>query len=153
MLIGGLWHGANWTFVVWGAIHGSMLALERFMGKTSAYAHLTRPARTAATFFIVCLAWVFFRADNFHQALSYLESLFALRPVLDSQALAMAPVYTAYHATIFAIAALLVWAAPNSWAVSRRISPAVALCAAALFVVSVMLMWTQTENPFIYFQF
>ena len=43
MLLGGLWHGAQWTFVVWGAIHGGMLALERLMGKDSIYARLPSP--------------------------------------------------------------------------------------------------------------
>jgi alginate O-acetyltransferase complex protein AlgI len=153
MLIGGLWHGANWTFVAWGAIHGAMLAFERFMGKNSVYAFLPRPARIALTFLIVCLAWVFFRSDNFPQAYAYLSALFAGQPVSAAQALALVPVYDTYHATIFVVASILVWAAPNSWAVSRQINPRVAIGAAILLVVSVMLMWTQTENPFIYFQF
>jgi alginate O-acetyltransferase complex protein AlgI len=153
MLIGGLWHGASWTFVVWGAIHGAMLALERFMGKNSAYAMLPRPVGVALTFLIVCLAWVFFRSDTFPQAYAYLSCLAGLRPVTTGQSLAMLPVYTPYHATIFAIAAALVWGAPNSWVVSRQITPTVAVIASVLFIVSVMLMWTQTENPFIYFQF
>jgi alginate O-acetyltransferase complex protein AlgI len=153
MLIGGLWHGANWTFVIWGAIHGSMLAFERWIGKTSVYAWFPRPARIAVTFLIVCLAWVFFRADTFSQAVSYLSCLFGLQPVSSGPAIALVPVYTTYHAIVFASAAILVWGTPNSWAVSRRITPRVAGGAAALLALSVMLMWTQTENPFIYFQF
>jgi alginate O-acetyltransferase complex protein AlgI len=153
MLIGGLWHGANWTFVAWGAIHGSMLAFERFMGKTSIYSFLPRFVRTATTFGIVCLAWVFFRADTFQQAGTYLRCLVGMQAVSPGQTLALAPVYTAYHAAVFLTAGLLVWGAPNSWAMSRRITPSLAVGMIGLLAASVMFMWTQTENPFIYFQF
>ncbi len=153
MLIGGLWHGASWTFVVWGAIHGAMLAGERWLGKTAPYAFLPGPMRTAVTFVVVCLAWVFFRADTLPQAYTYLTCLFGAGQVSYGQLLALAPVYTPYHAAVFAAAALLAWGAPNSWAVSRRITPVMAGWAAALFVLATMVLWTQTENPFIYFQF
>lgn len=153
MLIGGLWHGANWTFLIWGAIHGAMLAAERATGKNSVYAGLPRVFRTAITFGIVCLAWVFFRAGSLPEAYSYLQCLAGLRNVSAGQTLALVPVYDSYHATVFLTAGLLVWAAPNSWAVSRVITPAVAALAGVLLVLAVMLMWTQTENPFIYFQF
>jgi alginate O-acetyltransferase complex protein AlgI len=53
MLLGGLWHGAAWKFVVWGGLHGSMLALERRMGKQSLYHRLPAFFRTAVTFIIV----------------------------------------------------------------------------------------------------
>ena len=43
MLIGGLWHGASWNFVIWGAIHGFMLAFERLQGKQSYYRRLPKP--------------------------------------------------------------------------------------------------------------
>ncbi len=62
MLIGGLWHGASWTFVIWGAIHGGMLALERMQGKQGTFSRLARPWRVSVTFAIVCISWVFFRA-------------------------------------------------------------------------------------------
>src|SRR4051794_715611 len=56
MLLGGLWHGASWNFVIWGGIHGGVLAAERARGKDSAYRRLPRPVRVAVTFAIVCLA-------------------------------------------------------------------------------------------------
>jgi alginate O-acetyltransferase complex protein AlgI len=75
MLLGGLWHGASWTFVVWGGIHGIGLSIERAVG--------WHPTGTAArwfgrvlTFHVVCFAWVFFRADSFHTAGQVLERLF-----------------------------------------------------------------------------
>jgi D-alanyl-lipoteichoic acid acyltransferase DltB (MBOAT superfamily) len=75
MLLGGLWHGAAWTFVVWGGIHGVGLCIERALG--------WRPQTVRArwfgrvlTFQVVCFAWIFFRADSFHRAGQILERLF-----------------------------------------------------------------------------
>ena len=65
MLIGGLWHGAAWNFLVWGALHGGWLALERLRGGRPIYAGLPAPLRTAATFVLVLVSWVFFRAPDF----------------------------------------------------------------------------------------
>ena len=80
MLLGGLWHGANWTFVVWGAIHGVGLSLERFvLGHSAPGRPEPSVFRTwmwrALTFHAVCLAWVFFRADNISGAVSILKQL------------------------------------------------------------------------------
>jgi D-alanyl-lipoteichoic acid acyltransferase DltB (MBOAT superfamily) len=76
MVLGGLWHGAAWTFVVWGAIHGSVLAFEHWRHEERIARGLPEPADTVMrrvfdrflTFNIVCLAWVFFRADSFSNA-------------------------------------------------------------------------------------
>ena len=153
MLIGGLWHGASWTFVVWGAIHGTMLVLERLGGRDSAYRTLPRPVRVGITFAIVCLAWVFFRAPTLGDAVSYLGSMFGLaRPTVAGQ-LAAATMYTNYHAATFLLAVLVVWMLPNSWAWTKNLSPARAALAMSLLVASVLAMWTQTSNPFLYFQF
>src|SRR5690348_8600503 len=81
MFLGGLWHGAAWTFVVWGLLHGSYLVIERvcralFENKSWAS---TRPVRVAvgfATYGAVCIAWVFFRASDFTVASRMLAGMF-----------------------------------------------------------------------------
>jgi len=76
MLLGGLWHGASWHFVLWGALHGIALAVERLLGITA-----DGPRRIPAvlawliTFHFVCITWVFFRADSLESALMYLGNL------------------------------------------------------------------------------
>lgn len=86
MLLGGLWHGAAWTFVVWGGIHGAVLALERRVspGPGASGSPDTRRGvgilshalvRWAVTFHVVCLAWVFFRAESFAAAGAMLSRL------------------------------------------------------------------------------
>src|SRR6185369_9925717 len=76
MLLGGLWHGAQWQFLVWGAIHGVFLGIERWAGKKPFYGALPHQLRVAVTLFIVLMAWVFFRADDLTHAVHYLGRLF-----------------------------------------------------------------------------
>ncbi len=80
MLLGGLWHGAAWTFVVWGALQGLYLMAERAMGLDKRPASRGKAiARTLFTFHLTCLAWIFFRADTFGQAWDVLAGLVTLR--------------------------------------------------------------------------
>ena len=84
MLLGGLWHGAAWTFVAWGALHGIYLAVHRRMRSRSPRA-ATDPFTfrdlipALVTFQLVSLAWIFFRADSFTQAFELLGGLASLR--------------------------------------------------------------------------
>lgn len=83
MVLGGLWHGAAWTFVAWGAIHGAWLVVERHVpffraAERSANASaidVRTVVRWLITFHIVCLAWVFFRAETFGLAGEVLTGL------------------------------------------------------------------------------
>jgi D-alanyl-lipoteichoic acid acyltransferase DltB (MBOAT superfamily) len=67
MLLGGLWHGAGWNWVIWGALHGSVLAVERALGieSMSSANRMLRLLRWFVTFHLVCLSWVFFRSPSF----------------------------------------------------------------------------------------
>jgi D-alanyl-lipoteichoic acid acyltransferase DltB (MBOAT superfamily) len=86
MLLGGLWHGANWTFIGWGALHGLYLVAQRVLGAAGRRlpvairlpATLVRPIQVVAVFALVCVAWVFFRADSFAEALAILERILFL---------------------------------------------------------------------------
>jgi alginate O-acetyltransferase complex protein AlgI len=82
MLIGGLWHGANWTFVIWGGIHGGWLALERLLGlgreeDVKSNWSVTWLKRILL-FNLVCLTWIFFRATSIHGAFVFLRGLTSL---------------------------------------------------------------------------
>ncbi len=86
MLIGGLWHGANWTFVVWGGIHGGWLALERLLGlRSEEEVHSSWGVtwlKRILLFNLVCLTWIFFRATSIRAAFAFLGGLanFAWQP-------------------------------------------------------------------------
>jgi len=153
MLLGGLWHGASWNFVLWGAIHGGMLAFERAQGRTGFYGRLPRGARVATTFVVVCLSWVFFRAKTLPAAMTYFASMFGLSRAGAAADAVAGPLYTTYHAGMLALAALVVWGMPNTWAYTARLGVGRAVGGLALLAASILLMWTQTTNPFLYFQF
>ena len=70
MLLGGLWHGAQWNFLLWGAIHGGALALERLAGKRPYWNGLPPFLRVAVTFAVVLLAWIPFRAPDLSSTLA-----------------------------------------------------------------------------------
>jgi D-alanyl-lipoteichoic acid acyltransferase DltB (MBOAT superfamily) len=79
MLLGGLWHGSNWTFVLWGAIQGAGLSIERFI-----FGHCKNREEPrgwqkwvlrAITFHVVCLAWIFFRAQSLRDAIAMIGQL------------------------------------------------------------------------------
>ena len=74
-LLSGLWHGAGWTFLIWGAMHGAMMVIERVRRETGAKP-LPRPLGWVLTFLFVNIAWVFFRAASFDQAFALLGDLF-----------------------------------------------------------------------------
>ena len=77
MLLGGLWHGAKWTFLIWGGLHGLVLSAERLWrdAKPAGWPALPRPIAILITFHIVTLGWIFFRADTLDQARIYLSGL------------------------------------------------------------------------------
>jgi D-alanyl-lipoteichoic acid acyltransferase DltB (MBOAT superfamily) len=100
MLIGGLWHGANWTFVAWGGYHGIALALERAVGigrdrDAPPPRGLRRIAATVATFLVVLIGWVLFRAQTFADAFAALRAMLSFAPgpwLLDVSSLLLAAV-------------------------------------------------------------
>jgi alginate O-acetyltransferase complex protein AlgI len=79
MLLGGLWHGAAWTFVIWGGLHGLLLALHRFIRSPARAASsplaLTDAWRVVLCFHAVCVIWIFFRADSFETAVTFAASM------------------------------------------------------------------------------
>jgi alginate O-acetyltransferase complex protein AlgI len=89
MFIGGLWHGAAWTFVVWGVIHGACLVLERVLRAVFKDATWTRTLGVQiliglTTYIVVCVAWVFFRATDFPTALRLVAAMVGAIPTGDA---------------------------------------------------------------------
>jgi alginate O-acetyltransferase complex protein AlgI len=78
MLLGGLWHGASWNFLIWGGIHGGMLAIERRQGKDSFYARLPRVLRMAITFCDRAAVVGVLRSADLPGAISYLGCMFGM---------------------------------------------------------------------------
>ena len=153
MLLGGLWHGASWNFVIWGGIHGGMLVIERAQGKNAFYRRMPGPCRIAMTFFIVLIAWVFFRTPDLPPALVYLGSLFGLATVQAGAGLLGGILYQPYYWGTFSLAAVIVWGCPQTWDWTRTIPLWKAAPIALALLISLAVLMTQAYNPFIYFIF
>src|SRR5262245_33276806 len=153
MLIGGLWHGAAWNFVVWGAMHGALLAFERLRAKQAPYGWLPAPARVALTFTIVLVSWVFFRATDLPAAVRYLGFMAGAGSPHDGAAVVPGIVYQPYYILTAVAAAIVTWGCPRTWGWQRTLTVPRAATAVALLVVAAIVLMTQAYNPFIYFIF
>ena len=153
MVLGGFWHGASWNFLIWGGIHGGMLAGERLQGKNSAYRALPRPVRIGITFLIICLAWVFFRAKTLPAAGDYCAAMFGFGAVPPGAAACHPILYDPYHALLFAVCGVVTWGGAQTWDFTRVLTPWRATLCLMLMVVSILALWTQTANPFLYLRF
>lgn len=146
MLIGGLWHGANWTFVVWGGYHGLLLACHRRYAATWDRAPVW--ARRASMFFLVVIGWVLFRATDFHMAAALLVKMFVPIPGTES-------VPAIGFAVFLGIAAWWSMFGPNAFDidVEWKPRPRYAVALAAAFGACLALIAGSGPSPFLYFQF
>ncbi|MBV9998043.1 MAG: MBOAT family protein [Verrucomicrobia bacterium] len=153
MLLGGLWHGASWNFVIWGSIHGGMLAFKRSQGQTSFYRRLPKPLRIGLTFLIVVLGWVFFRAPDLRHATNYLTSMFGGAHIFPVATLVSGIIYKPYYLLSFFIAAVVVWTGMQTWHWTQVMTlPKASICFGLGWLALAMLA-AQQSNPFIYFIF
>lgn len=122
MLIGGLWHGAGWTFVIWGGLHGLYLIVNhgwsRIFPVGSAGGWLRSRIGWVLTFLSVVIAWVFFRADDVGAAARMLQGMSALAPGQ--------PVLSGGRELFWlAVMGFIVWFLPNTWQLFRHANPVV----------------------------
>ncbi len=164
MALGGLWHGAAWTFVVWGVLHGLYLCINHAWNNYAPavaprYAPLANLAASALTFLAVVVAWVFFRADSLASAISILSSMADPTRIIFGHAEAVGAVFIVAYAGI-------AWFAPNTQAVmgydhgSRevgqalgawRMRPTFLYAGAAMLAFGIL--GIQQHSEFIYFRF
>lgn len=150
MLLGGMWHGAGWNFAVWGLLHGAYLMVNHAWAALAA--RLGFPVRASAwrlpaaalTFAAVCVAWVFFRAADFSQALLIVGAMgghngASLPEALAPRVMAIQPVLDALGITFHvgggtrfmqtyawvAVAAAIAWLMPNTQQIMARFEPAI----------------------------
>ena len=150
MVLGGLWHGANWTFVVWGALHGSYLlinhawhTIKQWLGFKRDGGKIARFFAVTLTFLAVVLAWVYFRADSVAHANTIVSAMTGANgvtlPYRWLEKMGAAGAWLAEHGVVFhnttvfgggtqmnwlIICALIVWLAPNTQQLMRGYQPA-----------------------------
>jgi alginate O-acetyltransferase complex protein AlgI len=156
MFIGGLWHGAAWTFVVWGLLHGSYLVIERifrvsFEHKPWASTLPVRVLAGFATYAAVCIAWVFFRASDFTIASRMLGGMFGQHPYGD------AILSTRELLQIGSVTAGLIvmhWVMrDNTFETAVMRLPPWTIAAIGSVMICAIILTQGSSNAFIYFQF
>ena len=153
MLLGGLWHGASWNFVIWGAIHGFWLVIERIvLARIPAWKSDAIPMvmmRWFVTFHVVCFAWIFFRAPDLATSMAVLGKLGSL--------FAGDANFAPFHILVVALVALLMMhLAGARYALKQRIGegPIWLHSGATIAALVILLLMAPTDSmPFIYFQF
>lgn len=152
MLIGGLWHGAQWNFVLWGGLHGAVLALERW-GKRRLPFPVPRSVGWIATTLVVLAGWVFFRAPDLEAAMEYFAALFGRNGAPVSAETLAATAFTPLQIGTLAACSAVAWCLPNSGDWLQRLDGWKVALGFVLLAVSVRAMALQGFNPFLYFQF
>jgi alginate O-acetyltransferase complex protein AlgI len=155
----GFWHGANWTFLVWGLYHGALLIAERLTGLGTVTA--TGPAlvaRRALTFLLVVVGWVFFRAENMGQALTMIKAMVVPTGLALPETVSAA---LTNQRTLVLGLALLVVLLPSTFVLGRVIEESRSRFALAARVAvsavaapyAAVLVAAGTFSPFLYYQF
>ncbi|MCA9732730.1 MAG: MBOAT family protein [Deferribacteres bacterium] len=156
MLIGGLWHGANWTFVVWGGLHGFYLAAHKKISEirrtnTKKNAKLSSTIltvlKTVTTFHLVALTWIFFRSPDFTTACNYLTGILRWHGGFPLS-------YLKLPILLFALLAPIEWLQSRRFdvlAITRLPVPVRALYYVVMIIALILL--GGNDVPFIYFQF
>ncbi len=144
MLLGGLWHGAAWTFVIWGGYHGLLLSLHRLTAHRTAV--LPVVLRQVVTFALVVLGWVWFRAASLDDALLMFGRM--LRPTVAE------PTANQFALVLMlALAALIAHWLPNTWKLRHGWAPAPTVGLAAMLLMVMAVLYAGQPSPFLYFQF
>lgn len=154
-VVSGIWHGANWTFVIWGSLHGFYITIQKFFSidriKFNKFSAL-KFSLIMMNFVLVLLAWVFFRANNIKDALSILVKIF------DDPGMPFIGIFTTYIYGIFGLSILLFkeiseeyFPKNNHFYNSEK--PIIAALASAIIVVIILSIGVFDGSQFIYFQF
>ncbi len=147
MLLGGLWHGAAWTFVAWGGLHGLMLIIERKI-KYAHKNHYSRFIGRFITFQVVCISWVFFRSPDFGSAAAFFQGMVDMGSV---------GIVTSKFNAVKCLFLVVLFIGIERFSHARTFlllrRKGMLAMVTAIYGVLFLLLGNFAENPFIYFQF
>jgi D-alanyl-lipoteichoic acid acyltransferase DltB (MBOAT superfamily) len=153
MLIGGLWHGASWMFVLWGGLHGLYLALERALQGKLPSLQLSPGFKRWLIFLLITLAWVPFRANNLSQMRTIVDGLLARHTAVEYLDMPNLLALTGITLTFFCHGTMRMRTLASLFA-QRKATTAYALSGVlAICLIAMFLFSSGNQNAFIYFQF
>lgn len=147
-LLGGIWHGAGWTFVIWGVLHGLALIINRIFDRTKIY--IPGGLSILLTFLFVNITWVFFRANSWHTASNILHGMFTYKGGLNSFVL-----ITDYSNLPIWIVAVVLLFRRNTIEISERFNPdSISLLRfVILLLINILFLNSTLSQEFLYFDF
>ncbi len=155
-LVSGLWHGASWSFVIWGAYHGLFLVMERSFLNTF-YERTGKWISIPITFLVVMIGWVFFRVENFNDAITFLKTMFSFHSgssiQIDSDF-----IFYGILALIFSFITISKYGLQlqqkiyfELYTIKRHYT--MSFCSILLVLICISMISSSGFNPFIYFRF
>jgi len=153
-IVSGIWHGANWTFLCWGSLHGILLCIEKACGiGKQDYSGCKRLSHWAVTFALVCLSWIFFRASNLNDAVIVVSGIFCNMGI-PNVTFAM---FSELCLAAFAMALLVIRELSDEFSWKWHISKSHYWLVRHLYIVGmiamILLFGVLDGDQFIYFQF
>jgi alginate O-acetyltransferase complex protein AlgI len=153
MFVSGVWHGANWTFVCWGLYHAFFMIVERANNKNAWYYKAPRVVQILLTQVIVLFGWVLFRADSIGDAVRMWKNMLGLGATAASDVILSAEIFTPTCVTFMLLAGLFSFWKFRSYDWCVDVSFKKSLVVLGLFILATLALFTQSYNPFLYFQF
>lgn len=149
----GLWHGAAWNFIVWGAYYGVLLILEKYVF-SSFMEKLPKALKHIFTMVLVIIGWVFFSSENLSAATDYLKSMFGLfgNSFIDENAKYLISV-NIFSVSVMCLSAAGVFAALPRIKNFRFNITVMSVGYMAIFILCIIYLISETYNPFLYFRF
>lgn len=153
MLLGGLWHGAAWNFVLWGALHGSALVLERLFRNRAPAFTLPPSVARGLTLAVVLIGWVFFRAPTLSDAWNYLAAMAGTFGLFKSSSMLAGWEQQPFLLIHFLLGLGVLCIGKQTWEWTQTLTLPKAVGVFALGSLALAALFTQDYNPFIYFIF
>lgn len=149
--VSGIWHGANWTFICWGMLHGIMLCIEKAIGiGKQKYAGIRKTLHWSLTFVLVCFAWILFRANNMQEAITIIVGIFTRMGM-------PAPEYAIFMSIAMALSILLLKEMKDEYGWNIHLSESKFWLVRHLYLILItayiLLFGVLDGGQFIYFQF
>jgi D-alanyl-lipoteichoic acid acyltransferase DltB (MBOAT superfamily) len=160
-LVSGLWHGANWTFIIWGALHAIYQTVELVINKYILKKGKEKKPRSfikaipnyILTFSLVSLAWIFFRANTVHDGMTIVQNILTFKPGSLFIGFSAGFVYSIILIVFLMITEFNYEYLNNKFSLIYKGSPALRFAGYALLIIVILLIGVFNGGQFIYFQF